>query len=102
MKIGTKISCIDLEATCWNNPEERKNQLNETIEIGITEIGLSDLKIYRSESIYIIPKDTTISEFCINLTGITPEQIAKEGVTFSKAVHTLKQTFRIHNRHWIS
>ncbi len=44
MKIGTKISCIDLEATCWNNPEERKNQLNETIEIGITEIGLSDLK----------------------------------------------------------
>ncbi len=102
MKILRKINVIDIEATCWDNPEERKDQPNETIEIGIREVDLSDLVIGHGRSVYIIPRNSTISEFCTKLTGITPGRIAGEGVSFTKAVHTLKQTFRIHNRHWIS
>jgi inhibitor of KinA sporulation pathway (predicted exonuclease) len=102
MKILKKINVIDIEATCWDNPEERKDQPNEAIEIGITEVGLSDLEINRTDNIYIIPRNSTISEFCTKLTGITPGLIAGEGVSFVKAARTLKQTFRIHNRHWIS
>jgi inhibitor of KinA sporulation pathway (predicted exonuclease) len=102
MKILKKINVIDIEATCWDNPEERKDQPNEALEIGITEVDLFDLKINRSRSMYIIPQNSTISEFCTKLTGITPGQIAGAGVSFIRAVHTLKQTFRIHNRHWIS
>ena len=102
MKILRKINVIDIEATCWDNPEERKDQPNEAIEIGITEVDLSDLEINRSNSVYIIPRDSTISEFCTKLTGITPELITGEGITFSKATSILKTSFRIHNRHWIS
>lgn len=102
MKILRKINIIDIEASCWDSEEERKDQPNETIEIGISEVGLSDLKIDRSEGIYIIPQNSTISKFCTKLTGITPGQIAGEGISFTRAVRTLKQTFRIHNRHWIS
>ena len=102
MKILRKINVIDIEATCWDSPEERNDQPNETIEIGITEVDLSNLKTNRSENIYIIPRDSTISEFCTKLTGITPGQIAGEGISFHKATSILKTTFRIHNRHWIS
>jgi hypothetical protein len=54
MKIAPKINVIDVEATCWDNEKERKGQLNEVIEIGITEVDLSELSSYRSEGIYII------------------------------------------------
>ena len=102
MKILRKINVIDIEATCWDNPEDRKDQPNETIEIGITEVGLSDLKTDRSENVYIIPRSSTISEFCTKLTSITPGLLAGKGISFTKAARTLKTTFRIHNRHWIS
>ncbi len=102
MKILKKINVIDLEATCWDNPEERKDQPNEAIEIGITEVDLSDLEINRRNSVYIIPQNSTISEFCTKLTGISPALIAERGVSLIKAVRVLKQTYRIHNRHWIS
>jgi len=102
MKIAQKINVIDLEATCWNNEVERNGQLNETIEIGITEVDLSALITHRNEGIYVIPKNSTISEFCTKLTGITPGKIAGEGISFHKATSILKTNFRIHKRHWIS
>jgi inhibitor of KinA sporulation pathway (predicted exonuclease) len=102
MKILRKINVIDIEATCWDNPEERKDQPNEAIEIGITEVDLSNLEINNSKSVYVIPRNSSISEFCTKLTGIPPALIAGRGVSFTKAIRVLKQTFRIHNRHWIS
>jgi inhibitor of KinA sporulation pathway (predicted exonuclease) len=102
MKIVGKINVIDIEATCWNNGGERKDQPNETIEIGIAEVDLSDLTMYRNEGFYIIPQNSTISDFCTKLTGITPEVIKKQGESFAKAIRLLKTTFRVHQRHWIS
>jgi len=102
MKISSTINVIDIEATCWDNEEERKGQPNETIEIGITEVGLFDLKTYRSDGIYLLPDNSTVSEFCTKLTGITPEKIATVGVPFEKVVRQLKTDFRIHKRHWVS
>ena len=102
MRIGTIINVIDVEATCWDSPEERNSQYNEIIEIGITAVDLPDLTTHRNESIYVIPKDSTISQFCTELTGITPGKIASEGVSFHKAIGILKTQFRIHNRPWIS
>ena len=102
MKIAPKINVIDVEATCWDNEKERKGQLNEIIEIGITEVDLSELSSYRSEGIYVAPQKSTISKFCTKLTGITPGKIAKEGISFAKATGNLKTSFRIHRRHWIS
>jgi len=102
MKISSTINIIDIEATCWDNEKERKGQPNETIEIGITEVDLFDLKTYRNDGIYILPDNSFVSEFCTKLTGITPEKIAKDGIMFENAVRQLKTDFRIHKRHWVS
>jgi inhibitor of KinA sporulation pathway (predicted exonuclease) len=102
MKISSIINVVDIEATCWDNEEERKGQPNETIEIGITEVDLFDLKIYRNDGIYILPDNSLVSEFCTKLTGITPVKIASDGITFENAARLLKTKFRIHKRHWVS
>lgn len=102
MKISSVINVIDVEATCWDNEKDRKGQPNEIIEIGISEVDLKNPVILKSGHIYIKPKNSTISEFCTNLTGITPELIEKEGVSFGNAVKRLKLLYRTHNRLWIS
>jgi inhibitor of KinA sporulation pathway (predicted exonuclease) len=103
MKISKNINIIDVEATCWNDEQERNGQPNEVIEIGIAEVDLELADpIRQTSTIYIIPENSTISDFCTELTGITEETIKKHGISFNDAITKLKQEYRIHKRHWVS
>ena len=100
MKVGNLINVIDIEATCWDYPAPEK--IATTIEIGITVVEMDTIKINNSTSVYISVDSDQISSFCTQLTGITPELIAAEGIPFMEAINLLKRTHRIHNRPWIS
>jgi len=102
MKLSRIINIIDVEATCWNNEDDRKGQPNEIIEIGISEVDLYGLTIQRSNHFYIKPKESTISEFCNKLTGITEKTIEEQGMPLGAAVRQLKLSYRTHKRHWVS
>lgn len=88
-----KILCIDVEATCW----ESKNtfQRDEIIEIGVTPIDIATKTIGPSVGILVKPVKMEVSEFCTKLTTITPELLDREGVSFSRAIDTLKSKFGI-------
>ena len=97
---------IDVEATCWqSNPpsgtpiDERKNEI---IEIGITPVSLPDKVIGESEAIIVLPTTTEISEFCTNLTTLTPEFVADNGIPFRDAIEYMKKKYRTERNMWAS
>lgn len=99
-----KLLVLDLEATCWNNEEERGNQISEIIEIGILTIfPLEKNKIVKQEKrIFTIPRHSQISEFCTQLTGIDKDMIKKNGVQLQDAFNTLKKEYGSQNAVWMS
>jgi inhibitor of KinA sporulation pathway (predicted exonuclease) len=79
---------LDLEATCWpESPEPRKQ---ETIEIGAVRYR-PDAGIVDEIDVFVRPTENRIlSPFCIDLTGITQEQV-DAGVLFRAAFTELKR-----------
>ena len=95
-----KIHVIDLEATCWGgapHPDER----TEIIQIGICSLIIATGEIVNKTSLIIKPRHSTISEYCTNLTGITPV-IAKGGMLFADACNKIIKDFGTRNRVWAS
>ena len=95
---------IDVEATCWEkNPpsgtpiDERKNEI---IEIGITPISMPDKEIQESESIIVLPTTTEISEFCTQLTTLTPKFVAENGISFRDAIEYMRKKYRTDRNMW--
>jgi len=88
----TKVNIIDLEATCWNTNEEKVKNKSEIIEIGIAVVDVHDGEIVENESIYIKPQYSEISQFCTELTGITPEMVSN-GLSFPEAAERLKKDY---------
>jgi inhibitor of KinA sporulation pathway (predicted exonuclease) len=71
----TKMFIVDLEATCWETPEEQGNQPNEIIEIGICELHIKSRSITNKRGYVVKPGRTKISPFCTQLTGWTQEAV---------------------------
>ena len=98
---------VDLEATCWEKDEDgyftdkQKND-SEIIEIGITSICMEDKVIVGSESIIIRPTKSEISEYCTNLTTLTPEFVEEEGISFVEAIDILRVKYRTDKNMWAS
>jgi len=90
------IIIIDLEATCWEGAVP-PGQQNEIIEIGICL--LDDNGIQQSQGILIRPQRSKISEFCTQLTSITPEMV-KDAPTFEEACEILKKDYLTLERRW--
>ena len=97
---------IDVEATCWErNPpsgtpvEDRKCEI---IECGITTISIPDKKIVESRSIIVLPTTTEISDFCTQLTTLTPEFVEKNGISYSEALDILRTEYRCDRNMWAS
>lgn len=97
---------IDLEATCWkDNPPSGQapaDRRGEIIEIGITPISLPDKKILDSESIIVWPTTTEISEFCTELTTLTPEYVSRHGQSFDTAMRYMASKYRTDRNMWAS
>ncbi|WP_420575061.1 exonuclease domain-containing protein [Kordia sp.] len=89
MKTTNKILVVDLEATCWKKDGEYQRNHSEIIEIGICELDVPSGEISNQQGILVIPEHSEISRFCTELTSITPEMVAQDGVSFEDAIDIL-------------
>jgi inhibitor of KinA sporulation pathway (predicted exonuclease) len=92
----TLVNVIDVESTCWK--PFPKDQISDIIEIGITVLDYETLEILSTESIIIKPKHSTISEFCTQLTTLTPEFVEEHGIAFAEAASILEAKYDPKNR----
>ncbi len=86
------INVIDLEATCWKK-DEAAGKTSEIIEIGISVLDQDSFEILSTESIIVKPQVSEVSEFCTQLTTLTPAYVAEHGIEFSEAVRILEEKY---------
>lgn len=97
------VLVVDVESTCWEPKNTQPvDQEREIIEVGITVVNLVELEIKDSHSILVRPDYSEISEFCTQLTTLTPEMLNKDGVSFQTACQRLREDFDSKRRTWIS
>ena len=94
------VLVIDLEATCEKGGFSDGNK-GEIIEIGICSFDINEKKIIESDSIMVKPVKTSVTEFCTNLTSITPE-MAASGMDLVSACSILETQFKSKDRIWAS
>lgn len=95
-----EILVVDLESTCWDGalPE---GQTSEIIEIGLCPINVKTLTRTEKRSILVKPVQSTISDFCTELTTLTPDMLTDAG-SLADAVRTLKNDYASKGRLWAS
>lgn len=97
------INVIDLEATCWERDKDQpKREKQEIIEIGIVELDLVKREIVKKDSYLIKPEHSTLSDFCVNLTTITPNLLEEEGISYYDACTEICSHYDSKNRMWAS
>src|SRR3989344_1762331 len=95
-----RIVVVDLEATCWKySPLE--GQVSEIIEIGACSLNMENFEIENRSSYVVKPRFSKVSEYCTELTTLTPRQV-NQGIPFGDAVNIFKKEFGIKNRSWAS
>lgn len=92
---------VDVEMTCWDGAPPA-GQSPEIIEIGIAELDLETLSVTRSESYLVIPTFSFISDYCSELTGITPIDIRRRGRTLSQVAGRIAKDFGSRSKQWLS
>ena len=95
-----RIIVIDIEATCWEK-DPPPNQEREIIEIGICPLDITSGELLQKESILVKPKQSQVSEFCTQLTTLTPAQV-NQGVSLGQACSILRNKYITHQRMWAS
>ncbi len=86
-----RVYIVDVEATCWK--EKRPDtQISEIIQVGIVELNLLSGSISSKVGYNIRPQYSEVSEFCTELTGITPEEL-EEKKNFSEVYDMIKERF---------
>jgi inhibitor of KinA sporulation pathway (predicted exonuclease) len=95
-----KILVIDVEATCWEG-DPPEGQVSEIIEIGLCVLNVATGERDAPRAIMVQPQRSTLSEFCIRLTTITPEMLA-DGMHFAEACDLLREEYQSHQRTWAS
>lgn len=87
-----KYIIVDLEATCWENKDQKK--INEIIEIGA--VCINENKEIESEfNEFIKPVlDPELSKFCTELTSITQKNV-DTAETFDKVIERFKKWIKI-------
>ena len=96
-----KIIVVDIEATCWQG-KPPEGMVSDIIEIGICLLDVHTGEISDNRGIMVKPKRSTISPFCTQLTTITPELVANEGITFKEALRVLRKEYESQSRCWAS
>lgn len=92
------IIVLDLEATCWETPEEQGDQVSEIIEFGLCNYHPESRQISKKMSILVRPTTSKVSEYCTKLTGHTWEKLRIEGIPFDGALNRLRKEFGPKNR----
>ena len=95
-----KILVIDVEATCWED-DPPEGQVSEIIEIGLCVLDVATGEREPPRAIMVKPQHSNLSEYCIQLTTITPEMLA-DGMHFAEACDLLREEYGSHQRTWAS
>ncbi len=98
--MGQLLNVIDLEATCWEG-KPPAGQTHEIIEIGVCVLNTATLERSQKRSLVVKPRHSSVSEFCTELTGWTPEAVSA-GMDFAEACQILEQEYESHTRTWLS
>lgn len=79
----------DTEYTSWKGCQEKgwiEPQKKEIVQIAAVKVERSSLKVLDEFCVYIRPTfNPVLSDYFVNLTGITNEKIEKEGLSFELA-----------------
>lgn len=85
------IIIFDLEMCCWDDGRERNT--GEIIEIGLCQINTKNLEINKVAQYYVRPESDEVSQFCTDLTGITPKIVQRQGRPLNEVLATIKKNF---------
>jgi inhibitor of KinA sporulation pathway (predicted exonuclease) len=97
-----KIFVVDLEATCWETPEEQGDHPNEIIEIGICELHIKSREVKGKYSYVVKPRYSKVSPFCTELTGWTQEAV-DQGSDIENVLYNIECDYGITKNHvWAS
>lgn len=80
---------------CWDDGREPRT--GEIIEIGLAEVDLAAGEIVQRSSFIVKPEKDEVSEFCTQLTGITPDDV-KRGVPLSEALSSIVKLYGSTNK----
>ena len=72
----SKILMVDTEHSCYENNNFPNDEQSDIIQIGFCWLMLPSLEITKPRTLYVRPTRSKISEYCTQLTGITPKQVA--------------------------
>lgn len=98
----SRVFVVDVEATCWETPEEQGDQPNEVIEIGICALELKTGRIIDPSGYVVKPRRTKVSEFCTKLTGWTQAAV-DEGSDIVDVLPAIVADYGITKNHvWFS
>jgi len=98
-----KILCVDLEATCYENGAFPEGEVQDIIEIGVAELNLKTYEITNNQGILIRPNQSTVSNYCTELTSLTYKQLKSEGCpNYAQAINRLIKLYGPKNRAWAS
>lgn len=86
-----RIVCFDLEMCCWN--ENGVGTTGEIIEVGLAEIDLVKGEIVKRAQYYVKPEQDEVSLFCVELTGITPRKVEKQGRSLEEVLKSVVKNF---------
>lgn len=90
------IVIYDTEFTTWEGALERDwngpGEYRELVQIGAVRFNLKTLEELDEFLILIKPvKNPVLSDFFVKLTGITNEDVARDGIAFPEAYHQFRQ-----------
>lgn len=95
-----QILVVDVEATCWQG-DPPAGEESEIIEVGLCLLDVGTGQRGQPQAILVKPQRSQLSEFCRQLTTLTPEMLA-EGQAFSSACNLLVTAYLSNVRTWAS
>lgn len=84
-----KVVFFDLEMCCWKDLKDT----GEIIEFSLVEVDIDSLEVTKEAQYYVKPDSDQISEFCTELTGITPKMVQKRGRSLSEVLASIDKKF---------
>ena len=95
-----KIQFLDCEMLCWENGIAPQGQSSHIIQIGIVEVSTENLTISQSKNFYVRPinRDFDLSDYCLDLTGISRSLLIDEGRYFPEVMQSIKKSLAPRNK----
>lgn len=97
----TEFLVVDIESTCWAEGQTPPGMISEIIEVGYSIYDATNNVVKSHGSILVKPLESTVSEYCTNLTSITQEMVDR-GVSFAEALDIMKSDLNSQGRPWVS